>query len=192
MKKKYFLSFQDTKYLLSMEVCKQSHASTNGEHMHFVLHIEPKPFLAWYATLKNRYNLAGKNSKKTTRYIGFLNLDKVKDPTQLLKYTLKDGNFINKGFDEEEIQALYEQSYQKASSIIEELMEHLDTCSFKIGVNELDITMIEIEVLKFHMKKNIKCCKSKIRAYTTEYLQVYYKDRFNNEVFRQIYFYTMN
>lgn len=185
-----FEEYNITKYILSMEVCKRAHQSTNGEHMHFVLHIDPKTFKNWYTTLKNRYNLGGKNSKKTDRYTGFLETSKVKDPEKLKAYTLKDGNYLSYGFEEDEIKALYEKSYEKSTTDFDKLMEYLQQQKVEKRLDRtIDITRVEVAILEWYMDKGERVCKSKIKTWTLSYLQLYMEDR--KKYIEEIYYYTM-
>lgn len=179
------------KYIVAMEtVTSDSHVATNGEHMHFVLHVEPKVFKNWYYTLKNRYNLAGKNGK-TGRYIGFLCSKKVKDPERLMAYTTKDNSLIWKGFHEDEIKQLFEQSFQKDETVFQAVMKHLLANRFEyIDGHDIDVTRIEVEILRYHMQLGVKLCKSKLKNYALAYMQLHMDNRY--DYLDHIYHYTMN
>lgn len=178
------------KYIVGLEqVDNGTHVATNGQHMHFVLHVEPKIYKNWYYTLKNRYNLSGKNGK-TGRYIGFMNNKKVRDQERLMAYSCKDDNVRWKGFEDDEIKKLFEQSFQKEETVFQALMKHLETQRYEyIDGHAIDITKIELEILTYHMESGIKICKSKLRNYALSYMQLYMPDRFKHR--DQILYYML-
>ena len=56
--------------------------------------------------------------------------------------------------------------------------------------DKYDVQKIEIEILKFHMNKEKRICKSQIKNLTLTYLQLYMEDRF--EALDTIFHYCMN
>lgn len=194
------------KYIVALEKVegKKTHIETQGEHMHFVIYTDPKIFKRFKETLKNKYLLSGKNGK-TGRYAGWINKEKVKSEHKFMSYTVKDKNITWLGFTEDEIKTLLDSSFQKQDTLIDELMKWLvenkpevrktpeaqyNNMNSPQYQQKYDIGMIEIEILKFHMKKEKRICKSQLKNLTLTYLQLYWDDRFN-EV-STIYLYMMN
>lgn len=195
------------KYIIALEKVdgKKTHIATQGEHIHFVIYTDPKNFKRFKETLKNKYELSGKNGK-TGRYAGWINKDKVKDEHKFMSYTMKDGNVVWKGFEEDEIRKLQGESYQKKDTIIDELMTHLKKYrpelrkeqqgtylnKYKEPVyqDKYDLQKVEIEILKFSMERDRKICKSQIKNLTLTYLQLHMEDRF--QALDTIYHYCMN
>lgn len=195
------------KYIIALEKVegKKTHIETKGEHIHFVIYTDPKIFKRFKETLKNKYLLSGKNGK-TGRYAGWINKDKVKDEHKFMSYTVKDDNVVWKGFTDDEIQKLKEDSFQKQDTLIDELMKHLQANRFELRKEpepqylnkfqqphfqqKYDLGMLEIEILRFHMKKEKRICKSQLKNLTLTYLQLYWVERFDDVA--TIYLYMMN
>jgi len=194
------------KYIIAREKVegKKTHIATNGEHYHFVIYTDMKTFKNFKETLKNKYKLSGKNGK-TGRYAGWIEPKKVKDEHKFMSYTVKDNNVIWKGFEPEEIKQLLDESFQKTDTLIEELMKMLQTQRPELRTapptqynngsgpqwnSKYDITGLEVAILKFHMDKNKRICKSQIKNLTLTYLQLYMTERY--QILDTIYHYTMN
>ena len=191
-----------SKYIIALEKVegKKTHIETQGEHMHFVLYTDPKIFKRFKETLKNKYLLSGKNGK-TGRYAGWINKDKVKNEHKFMAYTCKDNNLVWKGFTDDEIKNLLDASFQKNDTLIDELMKRLaqnrpelrktkDHILNNVNIGKYDLTMLEVEILKFHMEKDKRICKSQIKNIALTYLQLYMIDRF--DAVDTIYHYCMN
>jgi len=195
------------KYIIALEKVegKKTHIETQGEHVHFVIYTDPKTFKRFKETLKNKYLLSGKNGK-TGRYAGWIDTKKVKNEMKFMSYTVKDNNITWKGFTDDEIKNLLEDSFQKTDTLIDELMKHLLANRFEIRKGEqlqytnhmnvpvyqskFNLQALEIEIMKFHMAKEKRICKSQVKNLTLTYLQLYMIDR-NNEV-ETIYYYMVN
>jgi len=195
------------KYIIALEKVegKKTHIETQGEHIHFVIYTDPKIFKRFKETLKNKYLLSGKNGK-TGRYAGWIDIKKVKDEHKFMSYTVKDGNVVSKGFTDDELKQLKEDSFQKTDTLIEELMKHLLAHRFELRKgpplqytnhmnvpvyqSKFDIQALEIEIMKFHMVKEKRICKSQVKNLTLTYLQLHMIDRLNE--IETIYFYMVN
>jgi len=195
------------KYIIAREKVegKKTHIATNGEHYHFVIYTDLKTYKNFKETLKNKYNLSGKNGK-TGRFAGWIEPKKVKSEHKFMSYTVKDNNITWKGFEPDEIKQLLDESFQKQDSLIDELMKMLQTQrpelrtqpeekfnnSHQVPIwnNKYDITNLEVAILKFHMDKNKRICKSQIKNLTLTYLQLYMIERY--QILDTIYHYTMN
>jgi len=189
---------EESSYIVALEKC-QTHKHTNGEHYHFALQIEEKKLQAFIKkVIKGIYKCTGKNG--TGPYYGVQDIKKIRDTTKFLAYTCKDQNLIYKNITPETIAEYIEKSYKKKEDIIEELMKHLSAskaqyiaCSSPLKVcptYQLQISNIEIEVLKFHMEKGKRICKSQIKNLVLTYLQLHMEDRWKH--LDQIYCYTIN
>lgn len=182
--------YKINKYIVALEkVNNGSHAATNGEHLHFVLQVEPKQFKNFRETFKNTYQLTGKNGK-TGRYGGWVK--KPRDPERFIAYSVKDKNIRSKGFQEGELKKYLEASFTKKETDTDILMNYLVKRRIEnvnIG-NPLDTTMIEVEILKYYMDLGKRICKSQIKNLTLTYLQLYMPNRY--EHLDLIYHYTMN
>lgn len=182
--------YKINKYIVALEkVSNGSHVATNGEHLHFVIQVEPKQFKNFRETFKNTYQLTGKNGK-TGRYGGWVK--KPRDPERFIAYSVKDKNIRSKGFEEGELKKYMEASFQKKESDLDLLMDYLvkrRVENVNIG-NPLDTTMIEVAILKYYMDLGKRICKSQIKNLTLTYLQLYMPNRYDN--LDLIYHYTMN
>ena len=157
------------KYIIAREKVegKKTHIATNGEHYHFVIYTDLKTFKNFKETLKNKYNLSGKNGK-TGRFAGWIEPKKVKNEHKFMSYTVKDNNVIWKGFEPEEIKQLLDESFQKQDTLIDELMKKLkqerpelrgdaESVYYKghaiptYNISKYDITKLEVYILKFHI-----------------------------------------
>lgn len=178
------------KYIVGLEkVQGETHIATNGEHMHFVLHVDPKIFKNFRETLINRYNLCGKNGS-TGRFFGFSKV--IRDAERFKAYTCKDENLTWAGFEEQEIKTYIANSFKKKESVFDILMDHLMQQRVELVPQQthIDVTKIEVEILRYHMQLGERICKSKLKNYTLAYMQLYMKDRFN--YLEQIYYYTIH
>ena len=190
------------KYIIALEKVegKKTHIATQGEHIHFVIYTDPKIFKRFKETLKNKYLLSGKNGK-TGRYAGWIETKKVKDEHKFMSYSVKDNNITWKGFTDDEIKNLKDESYQKTDTLIDDLMKRLlqyrpelrktpEHILNNINIGKFDLVLLEVEILKFHMEKEKRICKSQIKNLALTYLQLYMVDRFDH--LDTIYHYIMN
>lgn len=195
------------KYIIAKEKVegKKTHVATNGQHYHFVIFTDIKTFKNFKETLKNKYNLSGKNGK-TGRYAGWIETKKVKNEHKFMAYTVKDNNITWKGFEEDEIKILLDESFQKQDTLIDELMkmlkqhrpelriqpepQYLNKFSAPVYQSKFSITNLEVEILKFYMAKEKRICKSQIKNLALTYLQLHMVDRFQE--METIFHYTMN
>ena len=180
------------KYIVAMEkVNNKTHVATNGEHIHFVLHIDKKTFKNFNETLKNRYTLSGKNGK-TGRYCGWIDPKKVKDQQKFMAYSVKDDKVRWKGFSDDEIKNLLDESFQKQDTLIDELIKKIKMYRPEIRVGtmkEIDMTALELFIIKFHMEHDKRICRSQVKNLCLMYLQLHMIDRYDH--LDVIYHYTM-
>lgn len=189
------------KYLVGMEICTGGqHQQTKGEHMHFILHINPQDFKNLREKMRRTFNLGGKNNKQNKPYYGWMQKD-IRDIDKLRAYTVKDKNIRSKGYTDEELEQLIESSFPKnpERNIFKDCIEALKTyeewIDFDYDENHifhgktLDFQKLEIFILKFHMEQGVKVCKSKIKNIAHTYLQLEYGTRY--EDLKDIYYYIM-
>lgn len=181
---------EGSSYIVALEKC-QTHKQTNGEHYHFALEIEEKKLQAFIKkVIKGIYKCTGKNGKGP--FYGVQDIKKIRDTTKFLAYTCKDQNLIYKNIKPETIADYISQSFKKKEDIIEELMTYLSSQKVEyVGTkDQITISNIELEVLKFHMLKGKRICKSQIKNLVLTYLQLNMEDRWKH--LETIYFYTIN
>lgn len=188
------------KYLVGMEICSgEGHAQTNGEHMHFILYINPVDFKNLKEKMRRTFNLAGKNNKQNKPYYGWMKKD-IRDIDKLRAYTVKDKNIRSKGYTDKELEEIIKSSFPKNDerNIYKECIEaikrdkpymvRLKDDNKYLGIH-LDMTQLEVYILKFHMENGVKICKSKIKNIAYSFLQLEYEDRYKH--LEEIYYYIM-
>jgi len=194
--------YEILKYIIALEKVdgKKTHIATQGEHIHFCIYTDPKIFKRFKETLKNKYLLSGKNGK-TGRYAGWINKEKVKSEHKFMAYTVKDNNIVWKGFTDDEIKDLLESSFQKQDTLQDELMKYLvaHKCEedqsrrdSRWTGSKYDTLNLQMEIIKFHMERNRRVCKSQVKNLALTYLQLYFVDRFTKEGMDLVYFFTLN
>jgi hypothetical protein len=183
------------KYLVGMETCDK-HDRTNGEHMHFILHINPTDFKNLREKMRRTFNLGSKNNKNNKPYYGWM-LQDIKNLERLKSYTLKDNNIRSKGYSAEELEEIIANSFEKKDerNLYKECIEAIHQQKPFINVRNdasslyLDTTALEVFILKWHMEQGVKVCKSKIKNISISYLQLEYDKRYEN--LEEIYYYIM-
>lgn len=185
------------KYLVGMEICTGGqHDQTNGEHMHFILHINPVDFKNLKEKMRRTFNLAGKNNKQGKAYYGWMKKD-IRDIDKLRAYTVKDQKIRSKGYTDKELEELIESSFpkeQEERNVYKECMKAIDESKPHMVVHpgmglQLDMIKLEVFILKFHMNNGLKVGKHKIKNYALSYLQLEFQERY--EHLEEIYYYTM-
>lgn len=177
-------------YIVALEKC-QTHKQTNGEHYHFALQMEEKKLQAFIKkVIKGIYNCTGKNGKGP--YYGVQDIKKIRDTNKFLAYTCKDENIIYKNIKPETIAEYIKKSFKKKEDIIDELMSHLSASKAEYIATQdtISTSNIELEILRFHMLKGKRVCKSQIKNLVLTYLQLHMEDRWKH--LETIYFYTIN
>ena len=191
----------DAKYILAMEVAKDKHVETKGEHFHFVGDMSQKQYDTFRKTiLVKKYKRQGVARNGVGRQYG--KIGKIRDETKLMQYTCKDNNIIYRKIDLETIQYMIQNSYKKEERQFpfKELMEYLKTNSNNyyqieedngwITDSHIEYYKIEFDIIQFYLD-NSTCEKtltrSQIKSITTKYLM--YHTPFKN--ISQIYNYIM-
>lgn len=109
-----------------------------------------------------------------------------------MAYSVKDDNVRWKGFSDDEIKNLLDESFQKQDTLIDELIKKIQMYRPEIRVGtmkEIDMTALELFIIKFHMEHEKRICRSQVKNLCLMYLQLHMKDRY--EHMDVIYHYTM-
>ena len=189
----YLDSKKVEKYLIGLErVSSGTHAKTDGEHIHFVLYIEPETMKAFRQHMRTKYNLGSKNSGKA--YYGF-NRQEIRSLERLNAYTIKDKNIYSKNFTDEELQELIKISFPKNLSLFDAAIQNLLQQQDRFVITNpvcpcVDFREIEQSILKYYIINKQSTTKSTIKNISRTFLQLHftYRDKF----FNQIFDYTMN
>lgn len=79
-------------YIIAKEICPHSHATTNGEHFHFVAEMTPETYHAFAKRVfKDRYKLRGQAREGLPRQYGKVSF--IKDISRMIAYCMKDGDY---------------------------------------------------------------------------------------------------
>ena len=172
-----------TKYLLGMETCENTHENSNGEHIHFLMYIDPSFTIMknFKEHMRNTFGLGGKANKKGKPYYGWGNKE-IKDHDKLSSYTVKDKNIRSKGFTQEELDEFIKNSFPKSEerNLYKECIKAIETNKPHISNRTsessliIDYVSLEIYILKFHMENDSKICKSKMKNIASAYLQLHH------------------
>lgn len=167
-------------YIISMEVAKESHKETEGQHFHFIVQMSDKDYHKYSKRVfVDKYKLRGKAGGGLPRQYG--KVSDIQNLEGMLSYTVKDGNFRT-NMTEAEIKHYVANSFQKHEdrSFEEQLfaylseMKNMKTCDY--GVKRDPTTKeIMIMIVDYFKTNNIKsyCSKIKLESYTRKYqLQV--------------------
>lgn len=91
VKQKLFHHLSDeSQYLISKEIAKNSHKETDGQHVHVVAQMTLAQYHKLNKNMKDKYGLNGSPSKGTKQYGKIAN---IKDIKKLLAYCMKDGDY---------------------------------------------------------------------------------------------------
>lgn len=193
----------DAKYIIAMEVAKDKHIETKGEHFHFVGDMTDKQYDSFRKSiLVKKYQRQGVARNGVGRQYG--KIGKIRDETKLMAYTVKDNNIIYRKIDLKTIQELIQKSYHKEERQfpLKELMEHLKSQSVYFyetmyddrdhihKLNACRYDKIEFAIIQFYLD-NSTCekilTKSQIKSLTTKFLMYYT----HNQNIQDIYNYIM-
>jgi hypothetical protein len=188
----YLKKLEISKFIIACEkVTNGTHKATEGEHMHFLLHISTTKMNTLRTHLKTKYNLGSKNSGKP--FYGF-SKQEIRSLERIGAYTVKDKNIRFQNYTDDEISKLIDVSFPKSETLFNQVIEHLSTtgtpfmtCGF------IDFQAIEKSVLKFYMEHPSQqtITKSQIKSITRCYAQQHMPNRFSDNNFNQIYNYTI-
>lgn len=159
--------------IIGLETSPGVHQLTNGEHMHFAVQMTEAEWKLFYKTFVNKFNLGGKNSKDKS-YYGKIKQDKVRDETNFLAYTVKDGNYWHKNIALEELQEYINKSFKKESkqSLDEAIQEHIKNEIWRLPSKDEIEKFIAVEIIHYYRVNKLKKLPNKyfIRSATLRYL----------------------
>lgn len=163
----------DPRYLIGMEVSKDSHATTNGEHMHIICDMDEPVYDRFRKTiLVKKYQLRGQARNGQPRQYGKIRC--IRDETKMLQYTVKDQNVRFEGYTVDEIQGYIKHSYPRKErrNLRDEIIQFLDTEPLWVD-NAFQLTLAEKSVIKFYIENTDKIItRNIIKNHITHYLQL--------------------
>lgn len=160
--------------LVGLETANGVHKQTNGEHYHVVTEMTDKQYDTFRKTiLVNKMKLSGQATNGNSRQYG--KLKNIRDQTKILQYTCKDKHIYYRNIDLQTIQDAINNSYKKEDrkDFIQQIMDYLGEKDYtNSGIEDLDITKIEINIIKYYIetKQQKPISKSTLRSLTTRYL----------------------
>lgn len=110
---KIFREYEDEMglYAVSREIAEHSHKETDGEHFHFCAQMKPETYHKLTKRLcKDMFNLQGRAKDGIGRQYG--KVTDIKNPTRMLAYTIKDGDYIT-NIPEDELVHIKKVSFRK-------------------------------------------------------------------------------
>jgi hypothetical protein len=178
----------DARYIISMEVVKDKHVETKGEHFHFVGDMSDKQYDTFRKTIiVKKHNRQGIARNGIGRQYG--KIGKIRDETKLMTYTCKDKNLIFKNIDLKTVQQYIQESYKKEEREFpfKQLMETLKSqsrsfyaCKYDNDkleqVNAVMYDRIEFAIIQFYLDNSTAektITKSQIKNITTKFLMYY-------------------
>lgn len=190
----------EAKYIIAMEIAKDKHVETKGEHFHFVGDMTEKQYDSFRKTvLVKKYQRQGVARNGVGRQYG--KIGKIRDETKLMQYTCKDNNIIYRKIDLKTIQELIVSSYKKEDRQFpfKELLEHLKAnnasyyealgWSHQLDDHSVQYDKIEFDIIQFYLD-NSTCekilTKSQIKSITTKYLMYYTPFVNKNDIYNYI------
>lgn len=167
-------------YIISMEVAKESHKETEGQHFHFIVQMSDKDYHKYSKRIFiDKYKLRGRAGAGLPKQYG--KVADIQNLDGMLAYTVKDGKFRT-NMTEQEIKQYVSKSFQKNEdkTFQEQLFTYLsayNNVKFCEYGRKRDPTTKEIMVMIVDYYKANKimsyCSKLKLESYTRKYqLQV--------------------
>ena len=181
-------STSDTKYVISMEKCKNSHKETYGEHFHVVIEWEEKHYNKFKREVITKiWKLKGQARDGVGRQYG---KEKVGDEDAMISYCLKDQEeqkplhkvkFQN--YTEEYLLKRYDLSYQKEDKYtqIENVINHLK--DMPCMAPPLDIWKVQKSILEYWMNNHANVItKSTLNHITTKFITQVFKHNTDDDL----------
>jgi len=189
--------------LMSLEVAKDTHHETKGQHYHIACDMNDKQYDAFKKTIIiKKHNLKGQARDGVGRQYGCIPVSKVRDETKFLQYTCKDQNVRFRGFENDEIKKFIEESFPKVDrkSDLEMLMaamilnHHTYYLIVQLtGLQEFNTQLCEEFIISYFMDNVAKqkvLNKSSIRSFVTRYIMYHAPQR---ELLKtRLYYYLMH
>lgn len=163
------------RFVIGMETATDSHADTQGEHMHVIADMDEPSYDRFRKTiLVKKYKLRGQARNGHPRQYGKVRC--IRDETRMLRYTCKDQNVKFEGYTIEEIQDYIKHSFPKRErrNLRDEVMSYLDKEPLW-GDSHLsfNITLAEKAVIRFYMEHTDKTVtRNIVKNHVVHYLQL--------------------
>lgn len=161
----------EARVLLAWEVTKTAHKQTDGEHFHVAADMTDKEYQAFKKTIiLKHYQLCGRAKDGIGRQYGLIQEDKIRNETKFLTYTIKSNNYYSKNMDIEELQELYEHSFQKDDErdLDNKVMDYIEakhTPMEYITYNGgIDTEKIEYAIVEFYIQMHKHLGKSRLKS----------------------------
>lgn len=113
-------------WLLGLEVTKDAHKETNGEHIHFLVQMNDKDYHKFSKRIFiDKYKLRGKALKDKPRQYG--RVKKIEDLSRMAAYTIKDKN-IRTNMSEEQLEQYRAIAFQnqEKDDFRQDLMKYIE------------------------------------------------------------------
>lgn len=177
------------KYIVALETSKTSHKSTNGEHYHVLAEMTEQRYEAYRKNIiTKKYNLSGQAKSDKGRQYG--KIKQIRNLKLLEYYLAKDGNLYYKGYTDEEIKEMMDNSYKKEDNkqlnIIDKCIEHLEFNQIvkqEIEYESPSYHKIYLEIIEFYLTNKIEKLPTKhtLKYITTKMLQKQFYETGNKE-----------
>jgi len=171
-------------YLIGLEVTKEAHKETNGEHIHFLVQMSDKDYHKFSKRIFiDKYKLRGKALKDKPRQYG--RVKKIEDFNKMGSYTLKDGN-IRTNMTEEQLADWKSRAFKlkEKDDFRDKLMDHIKEQHLKENpVNKYGVvenwssSQIGSCIIGYYRKleNKIPLSKSQVESHI-RYYQMYHTD----------------
>lgn len=136
------------RFVLALERCKGAHKETNGEHYHIAAEIDQEEYNRYKQNIyQKQYKLRGKAIDGKPKQYG--KIEKVRDQTKMLAYTIKDMNLVLNGITLEELQQSIDVSYPKTETWEQQIIDALKAQDNddRITLGNIEAKVMELEIL---------------------------------------------
>jgi hypothetical protein len=165
--------------IIGLEEAVGVHQNTDGEHIHVAVDMTETIWKNFYQTLKNKFNLGGKNSKdKDKNHYGRIKPEKVRDITRFLAYTVKDKNIWSRNVDLCELQSYIDVSFPKQDDMELKVYNYLELDNYTMTPRDQDIERyIGQQTIQYYRQNNLKILPTRlmIKRITLRYLMSNHK-----------------
>ncbi len=143
------------------------------DHYHFIAYMSDDTYRNFAKSVfKDKFKLRGQARNGLPRQYG--KTKDIKDPTRMMAYTVKDGNFRT-DFSEQQIEALVKQSFEKKESkdLLQECIEYVeqrytpyeDTVNFPGDYEDKPFVHHGILIIGFLRSKQLSITPASIKRY---------------------------
>lgn len=142
--------------LIAKEVAKNSHKTTNGEHIHVAADMSVELYNKFHDNIhKKKLKLVLKATNGVGKQVG--RIKNVETQEGILTYMCKDKNIIYRNMDQTDIKRYIENSFPKTESWDQQIQDYLglnhnmDVDTFNGDGNEYDIDQLDSLVIQFYL-----------------------------------------